>query len=58
MKIFKDSFKKSIKLHGKNNGYYFSLPELEKKVLEKFQASTLIRIVLESVLRNQDEKNN
>ena len=36
MKIFKDSFKKSIKLHGKKNGYYYSLPELEKKVSEKF----------------------
>ena len=35
MKIFKDSFKKSIKLHGKKNGYYFSLPELEKKGIGK-----------------------
>ena len=39
MKIFKDSFKKSIKLHGKKNTY-FSLPELEKKGIEKFLTST------------------
>ena len=57
MKIFKDSFKKSIKLHGKNNGYYFSLPELEKKGIGKISKLPIsIRIVLESVLRNQDEK--
>ena len=57
MKIFKDSFKKSIKLHGKKNGYYFSLPELEKKGIGKISNLPIsIRIVLESVLRNQDEK--
>ena len=57
MKIFKDSFKKSIKLHGKNNGYYYSLPELEKKGIGKVSKLPIsIRIVLESVLRNQDEK--
>ena len=57
MKIFKDSFKKSIKLHGKKNGYYFSLPELEKKGIGKISRLPIsIRIVLESVLRNQDEK--
>ena len=57
MKIFKDSFKKLIKLHGKNNGYYFSLPELEKKGIGKISKLPIsIRIVLESVLRNQDEK--
>ena len=57
MKIFKDSFKKSIKLHGKKNGYYFSLPELEKKGIGKISKLPIsIRIVLESVLRNQDEK--
>ena len=57
MKIFKDSFKKSIKLHGKNNGYYYSLPELEKKGIGKISKLPIsIRIVLESVLRNQDEK--
>jgi len=57
MKIFKDSFKKSIKLHGKKNGYFFSLPELEKKGIGKISKLPIsIRIVLESVLRNQDEK--
>ena len=57
MKIFKDSFKKLIKLHGKKNGYYYSLPELEKKGIGKISKLPIsIRIVLESVLRNQDEK--
>ena len=41
MKIFKDSFKKSIKLHGKNNGYYYSLPEFEKKGIGKVSKLTI-----------------